>query len=220
MSSATQGCSKKGPQKGTWPVFSDNHCNFLTGSLLTPRAFLGDVTVSGLQFLLHTAWQADPGQRPLLASLESSPVAMGTDGVVFLSGTSMCFCPIFLSLLPVSSKSQSLPTPDGDSGPSLVHSLTQYPQEVFWPSLMVISACRDLIGFIHFPKLAPGQAVLRTEASQPGSRGEPGFIKLSGGGDSSKKGMLATEGSIQDPQEWAFQMWSVLGTSEQPTSKD
>ena len=72
MSSATQGCSKKGPQKDTWPMFSDNHCNFLTGSLLTPRAFLGDVTVSGLQFLLHTAWQADPGQRPLLASLRAA----------------------------------------------------------------------------------------------------------------------------------------------------
>ena len=98
---------------------------------------------------------------------------MGTAGVVFLSGISMCFCPVFLSLPPVSSKSQSVPTPDGDSGPSLVHSfLAQYPQEVFWPShLMVISVCRDLIGFIHFPKLAPGQAVLRTEANQPGELG-------------------------------------------------
>lgn len=85
----------------------------------------------------------------------------------------MCFCLIFSSLLPVSSKSQSVPTPDGDSGLSLVLSfLTQYPQEVFWPSRpMVISVCRDLTGFVHFPKLAPGQAVLRTEASQPGELG-------------------------------------------------
>ena len=59
-------------QKDTWPMFSDNHCNFLTGSLLTPRAFLGDTAVSGSQFLLHTPLQADPGQRPLLGSLRAA----------------------------------------------------------------------------------------------------------------------------------------------------
>lgn len=51
MVSASQGRSEDGPQKDAWHKFSDNHCDFLPGSLLTPGAFLGGMAVSGSQFL-------------------------------------------------------------------------------------------------------------------------------------------------------------------------
>lgn len=57
MVSASQGRSEDGPQKDAWHMFSDNHCDFLTGSLLTPGAFLGGMAVSGSQFLRHIPLQ-------------------------------------------------------------------------------------------------------------------------------------------------------------------
>lgn len=121
------------------------------------------------------------------ASLSCPLHSFGACG--FLSGISGCLCPKVPSPPPGLSESRAVPALMVTLTLNLPHHfLTQDPQVGCWPSrFMVISRCRSLIGPRYLFKPAYGQAVLGTEASQPGEAGGCEFRELAGGGAESPK---------------------------------